>query len=323
MIIKILVEEQIPQRIDKYLINLKIEDIYSRSQIERLIGNGLVLVNGSSVKKSYEVQIGDNISIEILPREREILLAEEIPLDIIYEDEYLAVVNKPAGMTVHPAAGNPAGTLVNALLHRYQGTLSSGSASERPGIVHRLDKDTSGLLIVARTDRVHSILGTAFRKHKIKKTYLALCCGRPAEESGRIETYLNRSSQDRKKMAVSESGKLAITNYLIKEYFHYFTLLEVDLETGRTHQIRVHLNTLNCPVLADRVYSSRKRELNMLPRELGRKLEAVLAHYARRQMLHAWKLEFEHPVTGELLQLETELPEDMKKSLEAIRNLEL
>jgi 23S rRNA pseudouridine1911/1915/1917 synthase len=304
-------------------MNQPIEQIYSRSQIERLISEGNVLVNGKVIKKSYEIQQEDIITIEIQLREPSTLLAEDIPLDVIYEDEYLVVINKAAGMTVHPAVGNPDKTVVNALLHRYEGSLSEGSSPERPGIVHRLDKDTSGLLIVARNDKVHSLLGASFHEHQIKKTYLAICCSRPQTESGRIETYLNRSNIDRKKIAIMTSGKLAITHYKVKEYFCYFTLLEIRLETGRTHQIRVHLCSLNCPVLGDRLYSSRKREMNQVPQELGKRLEAILATSARRQMLHAWKLEFVHPVTGDLLQLEAPLPPDMEETLAELRRREL
>ena len=323
MKLEIIVKEQEPQRIDKYLISQNLEEIYSRSQVEKLIQGGLVLVNGEIEKKSYEVMPGDKISLEIIPQDKKVLKAEAIPLDVIYEDEYLVVVNKPSGMTVHPASGNSAGTLVNALLHRYGTQLSSGSEPERPGIVHRLDKDTTGLLLVARNDKIHSLLSNLFRDRNISKTYLAICCGIPVEETGRIETFVDRSSVNRKKMAVSKKGKWAITNYKIKEYFHYLSLLEVGLETGRTHQIRVHANMINCPVLGDSLYSSKKRELNLIPHVMGKRLKAVQAHHSIRQMLHAWKIEFVHPVSGELMKIEAPLPEDMANALKAIRKAEL
>lgn len=318
---KILCKLEKPQRIDKFIMSLELDEIYSRSQVEKLIKDGLVMVNGVAEKKSYEVSSGDKLQIDIPESSLKDydLIPENIPIEVIYEDAYLTVINKDTGLTVHPAMGNPKGTLVNALLYYYGKELSAGASPERPGIVHRLDKDTSGLLIIARNDEIHSRLSSMFKEREIRKTYLAITCGIPAKESDRIESYITRSRIDRRKMTVAEEGKLAITNYNIKEYFNYLSLLEVGLETGRTHQIRVHMSHLNCPVLADRLYSSSKREANLIPGEMRKRLNAVLKKYAKRQMLHAWKLEFTHPITRQKLKLTAPPKQDFQETLEAIR----
>ena len=308
---KIVFNERTNQRIDKYLASFEIEELYSRSKIDKLILENHIKVNEAPVKKSYILQLGDVIEIFIPPAEDLSLIPEDIPLEIMYEDKDLAIINKPAGLTVHPAPGNTHGTLVNALLYHFRGKLSTGNDPCRPGIVHRLDKDTSGLILVAKNDKVHSLLSTMFQERKIDKFYKAITVGIPKESEDTIETFIERSKTNRKKMMVSNSGKTAITHYKIEKYFDFFSIVEIKLETGRTHQIRVHFSHINCPILGDNTYSSLKRTLNFIPSNFHKKLKDLLSNHLQRQALHSFKLEFIHPISEKKISVEIPLPDDI------------
>ena len=288
------------KRIDAYLSE-KLEDT-SRVTIQRLISNGKVLVNGKKVKSSYKVQAGDKIEVEEeIPIEVS-LKAQDIPLDIIYEDQDIIVVNKPKGMVVHPANGNPDGTLVNAIMAICKDSLSGIGGEIRPGIVHRLDKDTSGIVIIAKNDKAHIHLSEQIKEHQVKKTYIALVRGIVKENEATINMPIGRSEKDRKKMAGTKKGKEAITHFKVLERYDKYTLLQVNIETGRTHQIRVHLSQIGYPIVGDEVYSNGKNEWNV-----------------KGQCLHAKSLEFTHPITGEKMYLEAKLPgyfENILKDLE-------
>ena len=312
---KHIVDETINLRLDAYLTKIDIPEIFSRTYIDDLIKKEKITVNGKAVKKSLLIKPGDLIEIEIPKKEERKLIPENIPLNIVFEDEFLAVVDKPAGLTVHPAPGNFKGTLVNALVHHFKNDLSGSVNDNRPGIVHRLDKDTTGLIMVAKQDKTHFLLAEMFRKRSIEKFYKAVVVGVPAQESGTIKTFIKRSNIDRKKMAVSKTGKEAITHYNVIGSFDFFSLLEIRLETGRTHQIRVHLSNLNLPVLGDNIYSSLKRTLNGIPTHLQKKVKYLLANHLHRQALHAYKLRFEHPVTQQNIEITSELPADMKYTM--------
>lgn len=285
------------KRIDAYLSE-KLEDT-SRVAIQRLVTNGKVLVNGKTVKASYKVQAGDKIEVEEEVPVEISLKAQEIPLDIIYEDKDIIVVNKPKGMVVHPANGNPDGTLVNAIMAICKDSLSGIGGEIRPGIVHRLDKDTSGIIIIAKNDKAHINLSEQIKEHTVKKTYIALVRGLVKENEATINMPIGRSEKDRKKMAVTKKGKEAITHFKVLERYDKYTLLQVNIETGRTHQIRVHLSQIGYPIVGDEVYSNGKNEWNV-----------------KGQCLHAKSLEFIHPVTGEKMYLEAELPQYFKNILE-------
>lgn len=303
------------ERLDKFLHSQYPKR--TRSFFQNLIKKGDVRVNGEIVKAGYSLKIEDNISIQLKPPESNHLLAENIPLDIVYEDEYILVVNKQAGLVVHPGAGNRSGTLVNALLH-HTNQLSNISGSLRPGIVHRLDKNTSGLIVVAKKDECHAALVKQFETREIERTYNALVWGVPDNSSGEIETYLDRSRRDRKKMAIShQKGKLAITTYRVLKSFQYFSLLELSLRTGRTHQIRVHLNHIHHPIFGDPDYNGRKTQLLRLPSYLRKRGMDLLKHLTR-QALHAKKLSFIHPKTGNYVNFESSTPDDLGILLEKI-----
>ncbi len=256
-------------------------------------------MNGAVAEKAgQKVSEDDDIQVEIPPPVPAVPEPEDIPLDIVFEDDDIVVVNKPPGMVVHPAPGHFSGTLVNALLYHCPGLAGIGGVA-RPGIVHRLDQDTSGLVAVAKTQKAMDALARAFADHKsVEKTYLAICRGRPRLDSGRIENFIGRHPVDRKKMAVVEKGgKKAITNWRVLDA-GALTVMECRIETGRTHQIRVHMAQLGCPVIGDAVYGKPS---------LDRKLDPVPA----RQMLHAWRLGLLHPVSGKALRLEAPVPDDM------------
>lgn len=289
------------KRIDAYLSE-KLEDT-SRVAIQRLITNGKVLVNGKTIKASYKVQTGDKIEVEEEVPVEISLKAQDIPLDIIYEDKDIIVVNKPKGMVVHPANGNPDGTLVNAIMAICKDSLSGIGGEIRPGIVHRLDKDTSGIIIVAKNDKAHINLSEQIKDHKVKKTYIALVRGIVKENEATINMPIGRSEKDRKKMAVTRKGKEAITHFKVLERYDNYTLLQVNIETGRTHQIRVHLSQIGYPIVGDEVYSNGKNEWNI-----------------KGQCLHAKSLEFTHPITGEKMYLEAELPHYFKSILEDLES---
>ncbi len=295
--------EQVNKRIDAYMAE-KYEDI-SRVAIQRLIETGKILVNGKKVKASYKVQVNDKITMEEEKAVEIELKAQDIPVEIIYEDRDIIVVNKPKGMVVHPANGNPDGTLVNAIMSICKDSLSGIGGEIRPGIVHRLDKDTSGILIVAKNDKAHINLSEQIKEHKVKKTYIALVKGIVKENNATINMPIGRSEKDRKKMAVTKKGKEAITHFKVLKRYDKYTLLEINIETGRTHQIRVHLSQIGYPIVGDEVYSKGKNEWNI-----------------KGQCLHAKSLDFKHPVTNENMHLEAKIPQYFEKILEELKERE-
>ncbi len=278
-------------------------DELSRSYIQKLIKEKMVFVNKKTPKPSYLVEEGDHIFVQ-LPRAKPLqIAAEDIALDIVYEDDDLLIVNKPQGMVVHPAPGNYTGTLVNALLFHVD-KLSSINGIIRPGIVHRLDKDTSGLLIVAKKDRVHRELSEQLKNREISRVYIALVHGRVKKDEGLIDLPIGRHPIDRKKMAVSyKNSREATTAFKVLERYEDYTLLEVSLETGRTHQIRVHMAYINHPIVGEPVYSRQKNEFKI-----------------NKQMLHAYKLGFLHPTSKNHMEFELDLPNYFKKIIDNIQN---
>lgn len=305
-------------RLDKYVSSF-IENT-SRTKVQKAITEGFVTVNGEFEKPSYNVQPGDVIDVTIPEPPEPEATPEKIPLDIVYEDDDLLIVNKRAGMVVHPAHGNWSGTLVNGLLWYADELSSQDEDSLRPGIVHRLDKDTSGLLVVAKTDEIHKKLSDYFRTKDIERTYWAIIWGVPEKESGTITGNIGRDPRDRKKMAVlpEGKGKHAVTHYRILEYFDHLSLVEVKLETGRTHQIRVHFAHNNHWVFGDPQYggdSVRYGSNTGSRRQMFNNLFANL----ERQCLHAKTLGFEHPTTGEFVEFDSELPGDFQQVLATLR----
>lgn len=296
----IIKKEDENKRIDSYIAN-NIENM-SRVMAQRLIEEGKILVDGKKVKTSYKTQEGNTITIEeIKPKESKII-AQEIPLEIIYEDKDMIVINKPKGMVVHPANGNYEGTLVNAIMALCKESLSGIGGEIRPGIVHRLDKDTSGIIMVAKNDETHINLSEQIKRHEVEKTYIALVKGIVKENEATINMPIGRSPKDRKKMAVVKNGRQAITHFKVIERFKNYTLLEVKIETGRTHQIRVHMSQIGYPIVGDTTYSNGKNQWNI-----------------QGQCLHAKQLKFKHPKTNILMTLEAKLPkyfEDIIKELE-------
>ncbi|MDP8268671.1 MAG: RluA family pseudouridine synthase [Candidatus Tenebribacter davisii] len=313
---KIEYKENEKQRIDKYLVSLNLEKLYSRSFIDKLLKNEAILVNGKVVKKNHKLTSSDIIEITIPPKDEVEIKPQNIPFDIIWEDDDIVIVNKPAGLVVHPGAGISDGTLVNALMYHFKEVLSTRHDPLRPGIVHRLDKETSGLLIVAKNDKVHSLLSRMFQDRIIKKTYLAVTVGIPPKTEDTINTMIGRSKRDRIKMTVTDDGRDAITHYKIIKYYDFFSVSEIILETGRTHQIRVHFSHINCPILGDNTYSTLKRTLSIVPFHYQKKVKYLLANHLKRQALHAYKLEFEHPITKEIIKVEAPIPEDIQYTLD-------
>ena len=296
--------DEINERMDSFLSR---KTDFTRSRIQQLIKNGDITVNGKNsknnkkIKSSYKIEENDRIEIFIPETEQAEIIPENIKIDIIYEDEDIAVINKKAGLVVHPAQGHYSGTLVNAILYHIK-DLSGINGEIRPGIVHRLDKDTSGLIVIAKNDKAHINLAKMFQEKKIKKTYLAILKGKLTKEKGRIVTQIGRDTDDRKKMTVikgNDRGKEAITNYNVICSNELFTLVKVYIETGRTHQIRVHMKYMGYPILGDMVYGRKDSE--------------------KRQMLHAYKLEFLHPVTEKPMKFISEIPEDFRKALKNIK----
>ena len=284
-------------RLDKALADLT---ELSRSQANEAIKAGTVLVNGRLSKAKYAVKEGDVITYELPEEEVLEYKAEDIPLDIIYEDADVAVVNKPQGMVVHPSAGHTSGTLVNALMYHVK-DLSSINGVVRPGIVHRIDKDTSGLLMVAKNDKAHNALAAELKDKKSLRKYVAIVHGNLPNDRGVIEAPIGRSDKDRKKQAVTAKGKPAVTRFTVLERFGNYTLVELQLETGRTHQIRVHMAYIGHPVAGDPLYGPRK---------------TLKGH---GQFLHAKTLGFTHPTTGELVEFTAEEPAIFKETLEKLR----
>ncbi|MCH7677977.1 RluA family pseudouridine synthase [candidate division KSB1 bacterium] len=304
------------QRLDKFLAQ-QIASV-SRARLQKLIQEELVRVNGQPAKASHLVLPGEKVEV-CVPKPTPVdILPENIPLNIVYEDVHLLVLNKAAGMVVHPAFGNYSGTLVNALLY-YCGDLSSVGGRKRPGIVHRLDKDTSGLMVVAKNDAAHQSLSNQFKQRETEREYQAICWGRFKKRKGKIETFIARSPKDRKRMTVQLSGRLAITNYDVLETHWVHSLVKLNLETGRTHQIRVHLSYLGHPVFGDAEYGGRNRQLGNLAND-ERQFAGELLLRMDRQSLHAKVIGFTHPAKNEFMRFDSELPEDMKLLLDSIRN---
>jgi 23S rRNA pseudouridine1911/1915/1917 synthase len=309
--INILYDADFKQRLDKYLVEKNIPELYSRAQIENLIIKDSIYVNNTKIKKSYLLSQGDLISV-VLPEPVQLsTIPQEIPLNVIYEDDYLAVINKAAGLVVHPGHGNRDKTLANAIAFRYGSGLPTTKGIDRPGIVHRLDSRTSGLIIVARDDRTQSLLSAMFAKRLVSKTYLAITTGIPEDEEATIETYVSRSRSIPSKMAVSKTGKLAITHYRIMRYYQGFALLKIGLETGRMHQIRLHMEKLNTPILGDLLYNSHTKVLASIPDNMKKKTADLLQNHLTRQALHAWRLAFKHPITEKPFVFYAPLPTDM------------
>ena len=293
-------------RLDAYVADMA---GISRSSSAKLILDGAVTVNGIQKPKNHTVSNGELISVEIPKPVVLSASAENIPLDIIYEDKDILVINKPSGMVVHPAAGNPDGTLVNALLHHCKDSLSGINGVLRPGIVHRIDKDTSGLLVVAKNDDAHRALAAQLEEHKIVREYHALVNGGFKDDCGTVDLPIGRSPKDRKKMAVVSGGRKAITHYEVAERFGKITYLRLKLETGRTHQIRVHMSYMSHPLLGDTVYGGGKT-----------RFEAEHSSLLSGQCLHAKRLSFAHPRTNEYMTFECPLPENFEKLLYILRH---
>lgn len=290
----------VEKRIDAWL-PAKLEK-FSRSYVQKLIEDGGVTVNGKAVRASYRLKAGDAVRMTVPPPERLDVRAESIDLDILYEDDDLVVVNKPRGMVVHPAAGNYNGTLVNALMEHCRGSLSDINGVIRPGIVHRIDKDTSGVLVVAKNNTAHEKLSELLKKHDIERVYVAVAEGIIREDSGKIDAPVGRHPVERKKMSVNtKAGRRAVTHFKVLERFSGATLLELRLETGRTHQIRVHMAFIGHPLIGDPVYGRKGQR----PEIDG-------------QALHAKLLGFRHPTTGEYMEFTAEPPKEFRDLVERL-----
>ena len=303
-----------PQRLDQFLADSLPE--LSRSQIKKLIEDGLILCDGERVKAGNKLRGGETVQVEIPSPEPIEALPEDIPLDILYEDSSLIVINKPAGMVVHPAPGHSSGTLVNALLYHCR-DLSGIGGCLRPGIVHRLDKDTSGVMVVSKDDEAHQGLAEQFKEHSISRKYVAFVFGQVQNNTGTVDKPIGRHPQERKKMSgASRSGRRAVTHWQVLQRFDKdrLTCVELTLETGRTHQIRVHLSEMNLPVVGDPVYGGHKKS-----NAIGDARLRSLVQGLKRQALHARHLGFRHPVTGAWLEFESPLPQDMADILEYLQ----
>ena len=300
------------QRLDVFLTQK--DTGLSRSQVKHVVEEGDVLVNGLVPKASQKLKEGDIVELTLKPAKDSIAVAQDIPLDIVYEDEEIIVVNKPAGMVAHPAAGNPDNTLVNALLFHCK-NLSGIGGVIRPGIVHRLDKGTSGLIVAAKTDEAHRNLSAQFEKHEVHKTYQVLVWGDVKGNTGEIFLPVGRHSTDRKKMSTkSRRGKEALTLWKVCERYGIATLLDVEIKTGRTHQIRVHLSSRGYGVIGDSVYGGSGKMRDIKDAELKKALKKL-----NRQALHAAKLSFLHPVTGQRVIFAAEMPDDLRELCQALR----
>jgi len=285
-------------RLDLWLVSQLPE--LSRSRIASLATHGQVTLNGHPAKPSQKLKSGDLLQLEVPPPEAALPQPEELPLDIVFEDSHILVLNKPPDLVVHPGAGHGSGTLVNALLHHCQGSLSGIGGVERPGIVHRLDKDTSGLMVIAKNDPAHRSLSDQFQGRSVEKIYWALCTAAPRPASGTIDKPIGRHPTHRQKMCISQTGRPSTTLYSTRAHRPGLAWIECRLLTGRTHQIRVHLASLGCPLLGDAVYGRPSPE-------------------APRQMLHSAKLAFDHPATGQRIQCEAPLPSDMKLLVDSLK----
>lgn len=299
-------KEDTSKRLDVYLSE-KNADI-TRSYIKNLIDEGKVLVNSKKVKSGYKIKFNDSIDVEIVEKQAENIVPEDIPLNIVYEDDDIIIINKEKGMVVHPANGNYTGTVVNSLMNSHKNSLSSINGVIRPGIVHRIDKDTSGIIVVAKNDKAHKILADQFKIHSIKRKYIALVKGIIKEDNITIDKPIGRSAKDRKKMAITDkNSRRAVTHISVLKRFYTsnVTLIEAELETGRTHQIRVHMASLHHPLVGDEVYGKRDPKF---------KVEG--------QMLHAKYLGFNHPKDGRFVEFDSELPEYFSKILASLENKE-
>ena len=300
--ITLVVTSDIGTRLDKYLASFLTD--YTRSYLQKQIEDGQVLVNGKKVNSKYPVKEADEIIVQIPDPVDVAIVAEDIPIDIVYEDNDLMIINKPQDMVVHPAPGNYTGTLVNALLYHCKEGLSGINGEIRPGIVHRIDKDTSGLLMIAKNDKAHLGLSELLKDHDITRKYHAIVYGQLKEDEGTIDKPIGRSPQDRKKMAIVPNGRNARTDYRVIERFKQFTHVELTLHTGRTHQIRVHMKSIGHPLLGDPVYGPSKQTFGL-----------------DKQMLHAKVIGFVHPITGEPMYFESELPDYFTKVIDRLRKL--
>ena len=272
---------------------------YTRSYIKNMIDKGSILVNSKNVKAGYKLREKDCVEVDILPPEKLEAKAENVDFEIVYEDEDLLVINKPQGLVVHPCSSTKSGTLVNGLLAKVK-DLSGINGVLRPGIIHRLDKNTSGLMLVAKNDFSHKILSEQIKNKTCHRTYLALIDGHLKDSEGKIETFIDRNKKDRKKMAVSDSGKWAVTNYKVLQEFEKYSLVQFDLQTGRTHQIRVHSAYLGHPVVGDDVYGKKINSLN-------------------GQLLHSCKISFIHPKTQKTMEFECKLPQYFEDFIKKIK----
>ena len=296
----------------------------SRSLIQKLIAGGHILVNSQQQRPSYKLQPGDTISVTIPPAEPTHITAEQIPLDIVFEDDQIIVINKAKGMTVHPAPGSERGTLVNAIL-AHSDDLSGIGGVERPGIVHRLDKDTSGLLVVAKTDDAHASLQEQIQHRTAERRYYVLVWGVTKFNEAVVDAPIGRHPTDRQKMAViKDTGRFtardAVTNLTVRQRFGHFTLLEAKLETGRTHQIRVHCSFIGHPVVGDPVYGGIKRALPSSMGKLRQQQVAALIDGLEGQALHAYSLSFDHPITRQRLNFEAPMPSDMRALIDCLED---
>ena len=301
--------EDIGKRLDVFLAE-HIED-WSRSRLKKLIDEGEVLVNGGAIKSSYKLRENDQLSVELVISNSDSFEPEDIPLDIVFEDEYLAVINKPAGMIVHPGAGVSGGTLANAIAYRFKFD-NSEPRNNRVGIVHRLDKDTSGLIVVAKNDLTLEKLSAQFRDRKVKKSYVALVHGFVRKLVGKVEEPIARDRSNRVKMAVDKNGRNALSVYKVRERFEKYTLLDVQIKTGRTHQIRVHMAHIKHPIVGDGIYSA-GRDKQIADAQFRKKIGELDRFY-----LHAEKLAFTHPVTKEELEFVQPLPEELTELLKLL-----
>ena len=290
MIEKRIIADVNNERLDSYISKSNLD--LSRSMVQKLIKENRVFVNGKNEKESYKIKVNDNITIQIEEPKSSKLEAQDIHLDIIYEDNDIVVINKPKGMVVHPGNGNPDNTLVNAVLAHCKGSLSGIGGEIRPGIVHRIDKDTSGLIIVAKNDKSHINLSEQIKNHEVTKIYTALVKGNISEDEATIDMPIGRDKKDRKKMSVTRDGKEAVSHIKVIKRYGNYTLIRVKIDTGRTHQIRVHMAKIGHPVVGDEVYSSGKKEFGV-----------------KGQMLHSTILKFKHPISGKEIMLEAPLPQ--------------
>ena len=290
--------EKAGQRLDAFIAG---ETSFSRSAVQRMIDSGDVLLNTKEAPSKAKVKAGDEVSVTPPMPEITDILPQDIPLDIVYQDADIAVINKPKGMVVHPAAGNPDGTLVNAIMYHIK-DLSGIGGEVRPGIVHRIDRMTSGLLVIAKNDNAHVFLSDQLKTHAVSRVYYALCEGNFREDSGTVDAPIARHRTDRKKMAVDPNGRSAVTHWRVLERFGDMTLLRVELETGRTHQIRVHMAYIKHPIVGDEVYGHEKNSLGIVG-----------------QALHAGELRLTHPATGEEMVFTAPLPEEFVNALEKLR----